>query len=449
MKRIAVSLGSLSLVLMQNGHCEPADPLEAFPSAMSDVVSDQHQLQNQQEQYDQHASSQSIVVSDEQTTENLIDENDEFAFLETDPQELEDELLSLEQELEIEQSSLVEMEDLASQETIDSDAAVLSNAESLETATLNPALEEQQPMSLEKTSETLSQEEEAALSDKLLLVDQLPMAVETIQSPAFENTTSLIALNEPSNELDLEIKEEMENEVAPAEIAEGAKVAPASIPSASLTIKSPSKSIEISLSQVFSGSPMIYLVLLFLSVVSVALWLFNLISLQKYAATSNSLMKNVRNKLMSNHYDEVLSLCKEDKSFFSKMMSTGVSSRKYGLQFMLESMKSEGKRASVSFWQRLNILHDIAIIAPMIGLLGTVLGMFYAFYDLNRSFESISSLFDGLGVSVGTTVAGIFVAILAMVLHSLSKYRLVKSLSFVENEAVKLAHLIDSNKNSN
>ena len=64
---------------------------------------------------------------------------------------------------------------------------------------------------------------------------------------------------------------------------------------------------------------------------------------------------------------------------------------------MIEAMKSEGKRASVHFWQRIGLLNDIAIIAPMIGLLGTVLGMFYAFYDINRSIESISTLFDGLG----------------------------------------------------
>ena len=177
-------------------------------------------------------------------------------------------------------------------------------------------------------------------------------------------------------------------------------------------------------------------------------YLFNIMTMNTSAITNVSVMKEIKNKLISNQFDHVIALCNEKGCFFSKIMAAGVNSRRYGLQFMLESMKSEGKRTSVSFWQRLNLLHDIAIIAPMIGLLGTVLGMFYAFYDLNRSFESISSLFDGLGISVGTTVAGIFVAILAMILHSASKYRLVKSLTFVESEAVALAHLIDSNKNS-
>ena len=79
----------------------------------------------------------------------------------------------------------------------------------------------------------------------------------------------------------------------------------------------------------------------------------------------------------------------------------------------------------------------------MLGLLGTVLGMFYAFYDINRSIESITTLFDGLGVSVGTTVAGLVVAILALILHSITKYRLVKVLAHVENEAQAIATIID------
>jgi biopolymer transport protein ExbB/TolQ len=75
----------------------------------------------------------------------------------------------------------------------------------------------------------------------------------------------------------------------------------------------------------------------------------------------------------------------------------------------------------------------------MLGLLGTVTGMFYAFYDLNRSMESLSTLFDGLGISVGTTVAGLIVAILAMLSYTFLKYRLIRSMTAVENEAMQLA----------
>ena len=111
---------------------------------------------------------------------------------------------------------------------------------------------------------------------------------------------------------------------------------------------------------------------------------------------------------------------------------------------MIESMKAEGKRSTIGFWQKLGLLNDIAIVAPMLGLLGTVLGMFYAFYDVNRSIESVTSLFDGLGVSVGTTVAGLIVAILALILHSSAKYRLIRLLSQVESDAHHTTSLIDN-----
>lgn len=207
-----------------------------------------------------------------------------------------------------------------------------------------------------------------------------------------------------------------------------------------------SPTIEISLKQVFAGSPIIYTVLLAMSVMSLFISLYNVLSLRSSGILPETLIKTLRHKLMSNQFDEALVLCLEkNDNFFCKMLASGISTRKHGLPVILETMKAEGKRATTAFWQRMALLNDIAIIAPMIGLLGTVLGMFYAFYDLNRSIESISTLFDGLGISVGTTVAGLVVAVLAMIFQSMTKYRLVRQLAIVENEAQAFATLLDSN----
>jgi biopolymer transport protein ExbB len=125
------------------------------------------------------------------------------------------------------------------------------------------------------------------------------------------------------------------------------------------------------------------------------------------------------------------------------MILSALEIRKEGYQATKDMMKNEGKRHTATFWHRLALLNDIAIIAPMLGLLGTVMGMFYAFYDINRSFESISSLFDGLGIAVGTTVLGLIVAIIAMILYTTLKYRMMKIFSQVEHEAAPLTRLIE------
>lgn len=202
--------------------------------------------------------------------------------------------------------------------------------------------------------------------------------------------------------------------------------------------------VQLDLKKAFSGSPLIYSLLCAMSLFAVFIWLYSILSLKKVIDLPNQFLGKLHNTLSGNHFDEALSLCHTHNALVCKMIASGIQSRKYGLTAMIESMKAEGKRSSINYWQKIGLLNDIAILAPMLGLLGTVLGMFYAFYDVNRSIESITSLFDGLGVSVGTTVAGLIVAILALILHSTAKYRLIRALSQVESEAHSIASLIDN-----
>jgi biopolymer transport protein ExbB len=202
-------------------------------------------------------------------------------------------------------------------------------------------------------------------------------------------------------------------------------------------------SVAIDFQQVFSGSPIIYTTLLLLSFGSVAIWLYTLAQLRSSRILPGSALGSLREKLSQKAYDDVSALCHGQESILFRMVASGIASRSYSAPMVRDAMRAEGKRASAFLWQKIALLSDIALIAPMLGLLGTVLGMFYAFYDLNRSSESISALFDGLGISVGTTVCGLVVAIVAMMFHSMAKYRLVRQLAVIETEATALAHLID------
>jgi biopolymer transport protein ExbB len=224
---------------------------------------------------------------------------------------------------------------------------------------------------------------------------------------------------------------------------EGDSPAILSIESSSTEMQ-PDLDVELDLKRAFAGSPFIYILLFGMSVFSVTIWLYSLMSLKKTANVPQHLLTTLQSNLNGNHFDEALSLCNSQNALLCKMVASGIQSRKYGLNAMVESMKAEGKRSSTSFWQKIGLLNDVAVLAPMLGLLGTVLGMFYAFYDVNRSMESITALFDGLGISVGTTVAGLVVAILALILHSTAKYRLIRVLSQVENDAHRVAALIDN-----
>ncbi len=200
----------------------------------------------------------------------------------------------------------------------------------------------------------------------------------------------------------------------------------------------------VDLKKVFAAAPIIYTLLIAMSVASMAIWLYSFLTIRAKDLAPKAFIEQVRALLKNGKYEDATRLCASQGKILGSIVAAGISTRQHGAQVMHDAMKSEGKRAATTCWQRLSLLNDIVIVAPMFGLLGTVIGMFYAFYDVNRSIESINALFDGLGVSVGTTVVGLIVAIVAMIFYTTLKYRIVNTLGLVENEALALCPLIET-----
>ena len=204
----------------------------------------------------------------------------------------------------------------------------------------------------------------------------------------------------------------------------------------------PTPKVSIDLSQVFKGSPIIYSLLLALSMTAVFLWLYTIFRWRVLAGYNESSKKRLTDLLCKNKRNEALLLCKNKGDLLSKMVLASLSTDRSSRKELEEIVSNVVKKASGATWQRIGILNDIAIIAPMLGLMGTVLGMFYAFYDINRSLNSITKLFDGLGISVATTVAGLCVALLSLLLHTFLKHRLIRRLSVIEQEAEAMIPLL-------
>jgi len=202
--------------------------------------------------------------------------------------------------------------------------------------------------------------------------------------------------------------------------------------------------VRLDLVEVFRAAPIIYLLLTGLSLFSLTLWLYTLQSLKISKLMPLPFLRRVRKKLADREYDDALDYCQSQGHCTASIIACALQTRSHGHQVMVEAMQTEGKRFGVTLWQRLSLINDVAIIAPMLGLLGTVLGLFHAFYDVNRSPDTLASIFDGLGIAVGTTVAGLIVAICAMVFYATLKYRVVQLLNQVENETLALGKLIET-----
>ncbi|MCH9627905.1 MAG: Tol-Pal system protein TolQ [Chlamydiales bacterium] len=201
---------------------------------------------------------------------------------------------------------------------------------------------------------------------------------------------------------------------------------------------------HLDLVHVFRAAPLIYSILLTLSLFAFVVWLYSFLTVRQSLMIPSEFLKTVRGLLLEKRYDAALSACQKARNFSGSILACAIMARAHGHQVMVEAMQTEGKRCGVTLWQRISLINDVAVIAPMLGLLGTVLGLFYAFYDVNRSPDTLASIFDGLGIAVGTTVAGLIVAILAMVFYATLKFRIVQLLTTLENETLALGNLIET-----
>jgi biopolymer transport protein ExbB len=201
--------------------------------------------------------------------------------------------------------------------------------------------------------------------------------------------------------------------------------------------------------QVFKSCPAIYSLLFIISIVSLSIWLYSMITLRSSVMMPRQFINNLIELFHEKRYEAALAFCQQEHNYTAPIIAAGLIVRKHGPLVMMEAISAEGKRAALTLWQRLSLLNEIAIIAPMIGLLGTVIGLFFAFYDSSQSAESIASIFDGLGIAVGTTVVGLIVAILAMLFYTTLKFRIIILLNSIENEILILTHQVETDSPTN
>lgn len=97
-------------------------------------------------------------------------------------------------------------------------------------------------------------------------------------------------------------------------------------------------------------------------------------------------------------------------------------------------VEDEGGRHANTLWARIQYLADIATVAPMVGLLGTVLGMIEAFVGLRQELglAKPEKLADGVSKAMVTTAAGLIVGIAAMILYSYFRGHVGKLISRLE-----------------
>ena len=157
-------------------------------------------------------------------------------------------------------------------------------------------------------------------------------------------------------------------------------------------------------------------------------------------------MSRIKEYVNQNNLDSAKNLCATTDSPVARMVEKGVSRIGKPMNDIKASIENVGKFEISKLENRLSSLATISGIAPMIGFLGTVLGMIKVFFNLKNSGiagDFLESLSGGIMMAMVTTVAGLIVGILAYFFYNFLVARVSRVVQNMEAHSIEFIDILE------
>ena len=162
----------------------------------------------------------------------------------------------------------------------------------------------------------------------------------------------------------------------------------------------------------YEGGPMLW-VLLVASAVAISVFIERVLHCHRAQINSAEFLNGVRTVLKRDNVVEALSICDATPGPVARLVKTAILNRDHGRERVRESLEEAGLAEVPRLEEKLSLLATIAQIAPLLGLLGTVLGFIKIFGELNAAGlnANVQMLSKGVWEALICTAAGLAVAI--------------------------------------
>ena len=159
----------------------------------------------------------------------------------------------------------------------------------------------------------------------------------------------------------------------------------------------------------------------------------------------NVFMDNIRQYVHEGNIDEARSLSKQTPTPLGRMIDKGFSRLGRPLPDIQAAIENAGQLEVANLERRVSLVATVASLGPMIGFLGTVVGMISAFQEMAHAGNNIDiqMLASGIYTAMVTTVGGLIVGIICYFLHNVLVTRINKVVFELEvraNEFMDLLH---------
>lgn len=192
-----------------------------------------------------------------------------------------------------------------------------------------------------------------------------------------------------------------------------------------------------------AGGPLM-IPLLICSIIAVYIFVERLRTINKANVSSDAFMGKIKELVVKGDINGAKILCSQHDTPVARMIEKGVTRIGSPLKNIEASIENVAKIEVFRLEKNLSVLATIAGAAPMIGFLGTVVGMVSAFIAIAQEEGSVSPklLADGIYTAMITTVAGLVVGIIAYLGYNYLVTRVSKEVHKMEYSSIEFIDLL-------
>jgi biopolymer transport protein ExbB len=157
-----------------------------------------------------------------------------------------------------------------------------------------------------------------------------------------------------------------------------------------------------------------------LSILAIYILIERYFAIKKASLEEESFLRSIKNFVEGKDIEAAKTLCKNTNSPISRMIQKGVNRIDKPMNDISAAIENQGKLEVFKMENNLANLATISGAAPMIGFLGTVIGMIVAFHEMASAGGNIDvgMLSQGIYTAMVTTVAGLVVGIVAFISYN-------------------------------
>ena len=198
-----------------------------------------------------------------------------------------------------------------------------------------------------------------------------------------------------------------------------------------------------------NGGPVIWLILL-AAAIAIVVFIERALYCHRSQINSTEFLNGVRTVLKRDNVVEAISICDATPSPVARLVKAAILNRDKGRERVREAVEEAGLTEVPQLEERLNLLATIAQIAPLLGLLGTILGFMDTFQGLQKDglYAHISgsdSLSSGIWHALICAAAGVAVAIPVHAGYNYLVSRINKIVLDMERAAGEVINIVTEN----